>query len=169
MKNLAPVAIDNQIKLLSDSSRVELNLLVPRGNIQKMKEVTQCIILSKHPEKVNFNHNAGDLYRVKISVKWGNISKYLPHKVSANTCENAEHFMQMTSLKNRWELNYICNQITDANKIPLYAFGQPKMRNIRGTTNGIYINAKGDKISLIGKFDKYVDFKGVKYVRIGTN
>lgn len=167
MEKLEAVAIDNQIRLLENSSRVELKLLVPRGNIQKMREATQCRILSKTPEKVNFNHNAGELYRVKISVRWGNISKYFRNGINPNTCINVEAYSQMTGIS-RHELNWAYAQITDASKIPLYAFGEPKMRNKGGMTNGIYTNFKGHKISLWGKFDKYINFKGTKYALIGT-
>jgi hypothetical protein len=168
MKTLTPVAIDNTIKLLQNNSIVVLNLLIPKGNIQAMREATNCQILSKTPEKVSFNHCAGELYRVKMKVKWGKISKYLKHRINPNVCENVDVYSQMLNLS-KWDLSADYEKIIDANKIPLYAFGEPKKRNILGVTNGIYINARGHKISLIGRFDKYVDFKGTKYMRVATS
>lgn len=162
MENLQAVAIDNQVKLLTKSSNVKLTLLVPRGNIEHMKQLTGCKIISKELTSVNFNHHAGELYKVTISVMWGKVSGYYKQTISANTCTNASEYANMLGIDN-WHLNWCYYQITDTTKAPLYAFGNPIIRVKKGRNNGIYQNLKGEKISLIGKFDKYVKFKGTWY------
>ena len=168
MNNLQAVAIDNQIKLLSSSSKIEISLIIPRGNIQRAKELTGFKILSKTPHKATFNHNAGELYMVRVSVQWGKISAYFNKTVNAKQCQNWEMLFALTDT-NPNESGYYHNQILDGSKIPLYAFGSPKMRNYTGVTNGIYQNKAGNKISLIGKFENHVNFKGDWFRLIATN
>lgn len=162
MEKLQAVAIDNQVKLLTNSSNVKLTLLVPRGNIERMKQLTKCKILAKERTTVNFNHHAGDLYKVSVSVKWGNVSGYFRRTVSANTCTNAREYSNMLGV-DTLVLNWIYYQITDTSKIPLYAFGEPVIRVKLQRNNGIYQNLKGETISLSRKFDKHVNFKGTWY------
>lgn len=162
MEHLQAVAIDNQVKLLTKTSNVKLTLLVPRGNIERMKQLTGCKIINKERTSVDFNNHAGELYKVTISVKWGKVSGYYRQTISANTCVNGREYANMLGIDTR-SLNWVYYQITDTNKIPLYAFGEPIMRRKESRNNGIYQNLKGEKISLIGKFDKYVNFKGTWY------
>jgi len=162
MEHLQAVAIDNQVKLLTKTSDVKLTLLVPRGNIERMKRLTGCKIISKERTSVYFNHHAGELYKVTISVKWGKVSVYYRHTISANTCTNASEYANMLGV-DTWSLNWVYYQITDTTKVPLYAFGNPIIRVKPSRNNGIYQNLKGEKISLIDKFDKYVNFKGTWY------
>jgi len=152
MKTLQAVAIDNQIKLLNDYDYVELTILVPRGNIQRMIELTKCIVLSKKSAKVDFNHHAGQLFKTTISVRWGNICKYFTHTISPGLCDNGNIYNQLR-INSNWD------KITNTSKLPLYSFGQPILRHKEGCSNGVYQNITNQRISLNNTFNKYVKFK----------
>lgn len=70
---MTPIIIDNAIKLKTDFNYIEINVLVPRLNIQNMLDQTAGKLLSKTPTTVHFNHHAGQLYmcRIRVQLKKG--------------------------------------------------------------------------------------------------
>jgi hypothetical protein len=167
MTNLTAVAIDNQVKLLSNYSNVVLTLLVPRGNIQRMKDLTGCKIIAKESFKATFNHHAGELFNVTISVNWAKISGYFKQTTSAYSCINAAEYANILGVL-KFELNFAYLQVVDCSKIPLYAFGKPHLRVKACANNGVYKNLKGEKISLLNQFARFTKFKGTWYSLVET-
>lgn len=155
--------IENRIKLfVDDRQRVNLIGIVPKGNIQRMKELTGCKILSVEKHTASFNHNAGELCRIVYRVELCNILPYLKHSDSARYCENAKEYANLLGVSIH-DLGY-CFLYLLTDKLPLYAFGYPKKPKTK-TGMSIYQDINGKRISLhrneryIKKFGRWFSLK----------
>jgi hypothetical protein len=59
---------NNKVRLVTEFSTVNCTIIVPFLNIEKMKQATNCRIQKVEETRVGFNHNAGKLAKVTISV-----------------------------------------------------------------------------------------------------
>jgi hypothetical protein len=150
------IIINNEIKLVRDNELIEMSLLVPAKNLQAMKEQTQCRIMSKISAVVNFNHNAGQLYRVRIKVRFNCIAPYLKH-TNYDVAVNAKIYSSLFYTSQ----NYVT---IPCDSVKLYAFGDCSCIAIFRSQNVIYYN-KINKISLIANElngfgeKRYIKFK----------
>lgn len=157
------VLINNDLKIIDDNNNVTLSIIVPRANLEKMRTLTSCKFISKEKYTHFTNHNAGELFKVSIEVKFGNISKYLQSGfyTDAYLANNKKEFENSFLKLENYE------QIT-IDKTNLYAFGHC---NVKSSTalNLIYRNVAGEKISLLPSelndfgAKKYITFKGKAY------
>ena len=116
------IIIENKIRLVSNEfESIRVNVICPARNIQKMEEETGCIILSKKETVLNYNHHAGTVYAITISVQFNRIEKYLNTK-NVRDCENKANYFDLLSAENCGfydsEVNLKANEITG-----LYIFG----------------------------------------------
>lgn len=153
------IIINNKIRLVRDNELIELSLLVPARNLQAMREQTNCRIMSKLSAVVNFKHNAGQLYRTKIKVRYNDIAPYL--KVcNYDVAVNAKIYEMLF-----YSPNYVS---IPCDSTGLYAFGDCSCIAIFRSINVIYYN-KINKISLIANElndfgeKRYIKFKGYWY------
>jgi hypothetical protein len=149
------IIINNEIKLVRDNELIEMSLLVPAKNLQAMKEQTQCRIMSKISAVVNFNHNAGQLYKVRIKVRFNCIAPYLKH-TNYDVAVNAKIYEMLF-----YSPNYVS---IPCDSTGLYAFGDCSCIAIFRSINVIYYN-QNNKISLIANElngfgeKRYIKFK----------
>ena len=147
---------NNKVRLVNDFSTVECNIVVPFANIEKMKLATNCNIKEVKETKVSFNHNAGRLAKIKMTCLINQIEKFLNTEQVYN-CENVEEYK---SLLGKDGIYYHSMNLISCNSAKLYAFGDLYLNNKYKNNNTHYINKNGRKISLNGKNDNYVNFKG---------
>ena len=121
-----------------------------------MKQATNCRIQKVEATQVDFNHNAGKLAKVTISVRFSQIEKYLNNS-DAVYCENKDEYFNLLGKGNVYYSN---RNILNCDKVRLYAFGDLNLNYKFTDLNTHYINKNGRKISLNGKTDNYVNFKG---------
>lgn len=160
------IILNNRIHLISyESKQIEISLLVPALNLEKMKQLTNCYIVSKVEKKVDFNHYAGKLYFVTIRVKFSDIKKYLQRE-NIYTVENKSEYLSLLNSSAFYTTYHECNLLSD--KVALYAFGD--CRNLTYPNfNTIYKNKAGHKISLAHSIQnnfgqkRYIKFKGQWY------
>ena len=147
---------NNKIQLIDDFTYINISLIVPFGNLQKMKDLTGCAILSTKNHFLSFNHYAGNVAKVNIRVKFSKIAHFLEKSYIDGNNENYHQYIDL--IGRHWSDLYYsdCNLIS--NKIKLYAFGEPITRPKKSCDN-IYIDRTGKKRSF-HKIDKYVKFKG---------
>jgi len=160
------IILNNRIQLISyESKQIEISLLVPALNLEKMKQSTNCSILSKVEKKVDFNHHAGKLYFVTIRVKFSDIKKYLQRE-NIYTVENKNEYLSLLNISAFYTTYHECNLLAD--KVALYAFGDCR-KFPQSNFNTIYKNKAGHKISLVqteqNNFGqkRYINFKGQWY------
>jgi len=164
-KNMEAILLNNKIKLVNDFTFIDCEILVPSLNIQNLKQLTSCKIISKEAKKVDFNHNAGNLFTVKIRVRFDKIKQYLKHE-SCHDAINKSEYLNLLD-KSFFYLSYHeQNLLTD--KVALYAFGDCR-KFPQSNFNTIYKNKAGHKISLVqteqNNFGqkRYINFKGQWY------
>lgn len=160
------VILNNKIQIVNNYTFVKITIQIPFGNIQKMKVVTNATIYNVKEVKLNFNHNAGKIAIVEIGCQFCKIEKYLTQTSDIFGCENLEEYKKLIGGDNG-SMYYNESNLT-CDKLPLYAFGEPIIRNRTIAMNGIYRNINGKKINLQGKFEKYVNFKGEYYSLVKT-
>jgi hypothetical protein len=160
------VILNNKIQIVNNYTFVKITIQIPFGNIQKMKVVTNATIYNVKEVKLNFNHNAGKIAIVEIGCQFCKIEKYLTQTSDIFGCENLEEYKKLIG-GNNVGMSYNESNLT-CDKLSLYIFGDPIIRNKTIATNGIYRNINGKKISLQGKLDNYVNFKGEYYSLVKT-
>lgn len=148
---------NNKVRLVTDFSTVECNIIVPFANIEKMKQLTNCKIKEVKETKVSFNHNAGRLAIVKMTCRIDVIEKFL-NTEQVYKCENFEEYKNLLG-KGGCD-SYSSMNLISCNSAKLYAFGDLCLNYKFTNNNTHYINKNGRKISLNGKNDNYVNFKG---------
>jgi len=155
------IILNNQIKLVDDSSFINATIRVPARNLQEMIKLTGAKILKKEEERVTFNHYAGTLYKVTVYVAFKRLSPYLGHD-SVYDCENKENYLSLFIRRDRL---YYTDTNLKSEKVGLYAFGQSYVFE-KNNCNVIYFGKSGKKISLnhspendFGK-KRMVKFKG---------
>ena len=165
-KNMETILLNNKIKLVNDFTFIDCEILVPSLNIQNLKQLTSCKIISKEAKKVDFNHNAGNLFTVKIRVRFDKIKQYLKHE-SCHDAINKSEYLNLLD-KSFFYLSYHeQNLLTD--KVALYAFGKCYTYTDGKKYNVVYRNKLGHKISLIKSEQnnfgqkRYINFKGQWY------
>lgn len=154
------IIINKEIKFVRDNELIEMSLLVPAQNLQAMKKLTKCRIVSKISAVVNFKHNAGQLYKVKIKVRYNCIAPYLKH-TNYDVAINAEIYSSLFYTSQ----NYVT---IPCDSVKLYAFGDCSIDSIYRSVNAIYYN-QNNKISLIANDlndygeKRYIKFKNQWY------
>jgi hypothetical protein len=160
------IIINNRIKLVNDFSLINVTLRVPALNIQKMKSLLNCAIISKKEIELSHHHNAGKIYSVVIRVKFANLKKYMQHE-SCHECENKAAYLNLLGLPSLFYTSYHEQNLLSEN-VALYAFGDCRKFSSKNF-NTIYTNVNGHKISLVqteqNNFGKkrYLNFKGQWY------
>jgi hypothetical protein len=152
---------NNKVRLVNDYSIVNCTITVPFKNIERMKQATNCKIINVKSTSVNFNHNAGKLAKVTIDVRFSQIEKYLG-ETNAGECENFDSYLDLLG-KKQGRFSSLCHterMLKNCNQVRLYAFGDLNLNYKYNDNNTHYINKNGRKISLNGKNDNYVNFKG---------
>ena len=139
------IIINNRVTLVDDFSQIKISIIVPARNIQRMKELTNCKIISKEPTTVSYNNYAGKLFRVTISVAYKNISQYM-NIGDLRKAENAKAYLDLLNFQ-QFYYN-LCSLKSDS--VNLYAFGncyydgQPSLSTI-------YYAVDGSKKSIINR------------------
>lgn len=157
------IIINNKVTLVDDFSLLKMSIIVPKRNLQRMKELTKCQILSKEPTTVNYNNYAGDLFRVTILVAYKDINQYMNYSNLFNV-DNAKEYFDLLYSKDGYYFH--CNLKSD--NVNLYAFGDcSRIPYVNNST--IYYSLTGDKHSFINRDlnefgnKRYILFKGKYY------
>ena len=163
--------IENKILAVRQNDYLTMTLVVPSLNIENMKQITNCTIISKTPTSLNCHHNAGTLFSVKIRVQFKNIEKYLLTENifgaghASQRAENIEQYLNI--LGKKWGSTYYAEGNIISSRVGLYAFGNCEKRwsGFRGgnSVSVHYFGRNGAKISLNKKaseINRYVNFKG---------
>ena len=117
------IIIDNKIQLVEDSTRINVTVICPKSNIQKMLDETNARLISKSEIKLSYNHHAGITYKVVINVIFSRIEKYLKI-VDVYGAENIKSYKELIEINRigfgqSYALMHCCkNEITG-----IYAFG----------------------------------------------
>ena len=139
------VIIDNQVLLVKyDFDRVKIKVTLPVRNIQKMKEATGCYIFSVEKTTLPFNHRAGEITIVTISVRLQAILPYM-QKASPAVCDNAADYARLLGIE-KYDLNFEYHKLP-SDTLNLYAFGYLPPYVAPNTMNN-YKDANGVRISL---------------------
>jgi len=159
------IIINNKVTLVDDFSTIKMSLIVPKRNMQRMKELTKCCILSKEPTKVAYNNYAGDLFKVNISVGFKDINPYLNYGNAYEAINNDNYL----DLLNKPIFSLYASQVNlKTDKVNLYAFSNcSRIPYINSST--IYYRIDGKKHSFINRDlnefgnKRYISFKGHIY------
>ena len=117
------IIIENKVKLINELTLLTVDVICPRKNIQKMLDQTKAKFISKKEITVNYNHRAGQLFKVVIRVEFSNIEKHLIAG-SVFSAKNKDVYIDMLDINmvgNRLfgsDLNCYENKITG-----IYEFG----------------------------------------------
>lgn len=152
---------NNKVRLVNNFSTVECSFIIPYFNIQKMKELTKCRIKEVKETKVFYNHNAGKLAYVTIEVRFENIEKYL-NRSQVYNCLNYREYRDMVI----GTFGYFDANIPSCQSVKLYAFGEIRGYSTKTNNNTHYVNKQGKKISLAGKNEPYVKFRGEWFCKL---
>jgi hypothetical protein len=153
------IIINNKVTLVDDFTNVKMTIIVPKRNLQNMRELTSCKIIAKEPTSVGYNNYAGDIFNVTILVRFANIRQYLNLSGLTNV-ENVQQYIDLLYSDTFW--GHV-NLLRD--KINLYAFGNCHIMS-SPDNNTIYYNLEGRKHSFVKRdlndFGKkrYIYFKG---------
>jgi hypothetical protein len=161
------IIVNNRINLVNDYAQIKITLKVPALNLQKMKMLLNCSIISKQEIELPHNHNAGKIYSVVIRVKFATLKQYMMRD-NCHGCENKAEYLNLLNISSLsyasyHESNLLCE------KVPLYAFGNCYQFKNGKEFNSVYTNKNGHKISLVhteqNKLGKarYINFKGQWY------
>ena len=117
------IIIDNKISLIEDYTRLNVTVICPRKNIQKMLNSTAAKFISKKEITLDFHHRAGQVFEVVINVKFSNIEKYLKTS-SIWEAENKSQYLEFIEI-NKIGFSYSYNLMNSyTNKVTgIYAFG----------------------------------------------
>lgn len=160
------IIINKKIKLVEDSTIITVTINVPFLNIQKMKELTKCSILSVKETFLKFKNNAGKIAEVTIRVKFINISDFITNVENIANADNKECYLNMISINENkaycfnWFPQFKKFNLRTLDIFNLYAFGYCYKESKPNFLTYIYINKLGKKISLYGVNKKYLKFKG---------
>ena len=91
------IIIDNKIQLIEDSTRINVTAICPQKNIQKMLDETKASFISKKEIELSYNHHAGIVYKVEISVIFSRIEKYLK-VVDIHEAENVKSYIDLINV-----------------------------------------------------------------------
>ena len=124
LSNMKTVIIENRLHLVAPNTFIKISINVPRLNIQKMLTQTGARLLSKNTVALNYNHNAGIVYRCEISVRFANIEKYL-NSAHYSEAENAKQYHEFIKI-NQFHPGGMAYNVAHCLTIKtgLYAFGE---------------------------------------------
>lgn len=161
------IIINNRIKLVHDFSQITVTLRVPALNIEKMKGLLNCGIISKKETDLSHNHNAGKIYLISVRLKFADLKKYMQRE-SCHECENQTEYLNLLGLISLFYSTYHEQNLL-SETVALYAFGDCRKFGNGKNFNTVYTNVNGHKISLVqteqNNFGKkrYINFKGQWY------
>lgn len=161
------IIVNNRINLVNDYAQIKVTLRVPALNLQKMKTLLNCSIISKQEIELTYNHNAGRIYSVVIRVKFAALKQYM-QRDSCHECENKTEYLNLLNISSLFYASYHESNLL-GEKTALYAFGKCYQFKNGKEFNSVYTNKNGHKISLVhieqnelGK-KRYINFKGQWY------
>jgi hypothetical protein len=156
------IIIDNKIQLIKDYTYLNIVVICPKRNIQKMLETTKSKFIFKEKIGLDYNHHAGDIYRVLVYVKFTNIVDFLP-KTHIQKADNFKDYLDLININtnNIW-LNYDLSHCYENIITGIYTFGSCSVYpNFK--INDFYFDKNGKKITL-NKSDK-TNFGKKRYVK----
>ena len=144
------ILINNKIQLILNSTIIEVKVICPKRNIQKMLEATKGKLISKKEIRLNFNNHAGIVFEVVIKARFENVEKFLKCG-NIYDFRNAENFESYTDLLNvnRFQFGGYMNEATKCFEniiITLYAFGDCSRLSGNGNTYTRYYRTDGHSI-----------------------
>ena len=143
------IFINNKIQLIENSTTFEVKVICPKRNIQKMIVATKGRFISKKELRLNFNHNAGQIFEVIIKVRFEDVKQFLKKEDIYNfrNADNFDSYIEMIKI-NSFGFGFamqtkMCfkNVITS-----LYAFGDCSRLSGNGNTYTRYYRADGHSI-----------------------
>lgn len=144
------ILINNKIQLIEKFTRIEVKVICPKKNIQKMLEKTGAKFLSKKEISLEFNHNAGQVFEITILVRFENVEKYLKCQDVYNyrNAENFDSYIEMININ-----SFYCGGFAMQTKncyenivVGLYAFGDCSRLSGNGNSYTRYFRKDGHSI-----------------------
>ena len=158
------VIIDNKIRLVKESDLLNVNIICPARNIQKMINETGCRIISKTDAFLNYKNNAGKVFELNIQVKFSNIEKYLKVETIWN-CENKASYIEMLGVKSVGNIPYHDSNLPSNFVNSLYAFGNCSYLGVPSFCTEYYPLTNG-KVKVIYLNDtQHTDFGKKRYMK----
>jgi len=146
---------NNKVRLVTEFSTVNCTIVVPFLNIEKMKQATNCRIQKVEETRVDFNHNAGKLAKVTISVRFSQIENYL-NTSSVFDCENKDEYF---NLLGKEVYGYLNTTLLNCDKAKLYGFGNIPYSYQVGVNKTSYFN----KFGIEKKYAQHSEMPRYKY------
>jgi|SRR5690554_771723 len=78
------IVINNRIHLIEDFTQIEVKVICPLKNIQKMLDETRSKLISKKEINLNYNHHAGKVFEIMVFARFGDVKKYLKNQTIHN-------------------------------------------------------------------------------------
>ena len=144
------IFINNKIQLIEKFTRIEVKVICPKNNIQKMLETTGAKFLSKKEIHLGFNHNAGQVFEITILVRFENVEKYLKCQDVYNyrNAENFDFYIEMINI-NSFSFGSFTMQTKKCFEniiVGLYAFGDCSRLSGNGNSYTRYFRKDGHSI-----------------------
>ena len=163
------ILINNKIQLIANSTTLEVKVICPKRNIQKMLEVTKGKLIYKKETVLNYRNNAGKVFEVTIKARFENVEKFLKCEDVFNyrNAENFDSYVEMIGV-NRYSFGSFSHETKKCYEsviTGLYAFGDCSRLSRNGNTYTRYFRKDGHSIL---RCDTDFTNKGEKrYIRTG--
>lgn len=144
------ILINNKIQLIANSTILEVKVICPKRNIQKMLEATNGKFISKKEIRLNFNNHAGQVFEVVIKTRFENVEKFLKYG-NIYDFRNAENFESYTELLkiNSFSFGGYANEVGKCFEnviVSIYAFGDCSRLSGNGNSYTRYYRTDGHSI-----------------------
>ena len=157
------IIIDNKIQLIENSTRINVTVICPKHNVQKMLDETGARFVSKKEIELSYNHRAGVVYEVVINVLFHKVEKFLK-VVDIHEAENVKSYIDIISVNRLggFGFGYSISHCYKNEITSLYAFGDCSNYSFP-SVNTHYFPAKGKMILLNN--NSRTDFGKKRYVQ----
>jgi hypothetical protein len=163
------IVINNKIKLVEDFTTIEVKVICPKANIQKMLETTKGKFISKNEINLNFNHNAGQVFEVTIKANFKNVEKFLRYQDVYNyrDVENFDSYIEMITINQYGFGGYaVSTKLCYENiVVALYAFGD--CSRLSGNRNSYTRYYRKDGHSILRCNNDFTNFGEKRYIKTG--
>lgn len=144
------IFLNNKIQLIEDFTNIEVKVICPKRNIQKMLEATKGRFISKKEIRLNFNNHAGQTFEVIIKARFENVKQFLKVQDIYNyrNAENFDSYIEMINI-NSFGFGGFAMQTRDCFEniiISLYAFGDCSRLSGNGNSYTRYFKKNGHSI-----------------------
>lgn len=139
------IFINNKIQLIENYTYIEVKVICPKSNIQKMLDATKSKFISKTEISLNYNHLAGQVFEVVIKARFENVEQFLKKQSIANyyrSAENYNAYIDMVSINGFFH----SNTCFETEIVSLYAFGDCSRLTGNGNTYTRYFRKDGHSI-----------------------